>query len=245
VVLEGPESGHKLKILAIETATPGSSVALADGRTVVAYAALVDRTGHSRFLVPAIDFCFDQVAWSPTDLDGIAVDVGPGLYTGIRVGLATAQALGGTLGIPVVPVSSVDALAFDATTGRRHIWAVIDVRRGELAVASYRPVPGGVVRDGAIELVDADGFRARLDSDPADTLVVGDTSALSDSFLRGLHRVRTGRPPYPSARAVAELGAGRLERDSVPSPDDIRPLYMREPDVSIDWEKIHHPGPWG
>lgn len=234
-----------MKILAIETATPGSSVALAEGRKAVAYASVVDRRGHSNFVVPAIDFCFDQVGWSPGDLDGIAVDVGPGLYTGIRVGIATAQALGATLGIPLVPVSSLDALAFDAATGRRHVWAVIDVRRGELAVASYRPVPGGVVKDGAMELVDLDGLRARLDSDPSDTLVVGETSVLSDAVLQGLHRVKVGRPPYPSARAVAELGAGRLERDEVPSPEDIRPLYLRDPDVTINWNKVRQPGPWG
>lgn len=234
-----------MKILAIETATAGSSVALAEGRRAVADASLTQRTGHSRFVIPAIDFCFDQVGWSPADLDGIAVDIGPGLYTGIRVGIATAQGLGATLGIPVVPVTSLDALAFDAATGRRHVWAVIDVRRGELAVASYRPVPGGVMRDGAMELVDVEGLRARLDSDPSDTLVVGETSVLSDSMLQGLHRVRTGRPPHPSARAVAELGAGRVERQEMPAPDDLRPLYLRDPDVTINWDKVRQPGPWG
>lgn len=234
-----------MKLLAIETATPGSSVALSEGRDSVAFAARVDRRGHSGFLVPAIDFCIDQAGWSPGDLDGIAVDIGPGLYTGIRVGLATAQGLGATLGLPVIPVSGLDALALDAATGRRHIWAVIDVRRGELAVASYRPVPGGVVKDGAVELVDPDGLRARLDSDPSDTLVVGDVAGLPEKTLRGLHRVKTGRPLYPSARAVAEIGAGRLERDDVPHPDEIRPLYLRDSDVSIDWGKLDAPGPWG
>lgn len=234
-----------MKILAIETATPGSSVALAEGRRVVAGATLVDRTGHSRFVVPAIDFCFDQVGWSPQDLDGIAVDVGPGLYTGIRVGVATAQGLGATLGIPVITVSGLDALAFEAATGHRHIWAVIDVRRGELAVASYRPVPGGVVRDSVPELVDFEGLRARLDSDPSDSLVVGETTLIAEKVLTGLHRVKTGRPPYPTAAAVAELAAGRLERDDIPPPEDVRPLYLRDPDVTINWDKIHDRGPWG
>jgi len=234
-----------MKILALESATAGSSVALAAGRRVVAHASRVDRTGHAEFLVPAIDFCFDQAGWSPQELEGIAVDVGPGLYTGIRVGLATAQGLGATLGVPVVPVSGLDALALDAATGRRHIWAVIDIRRRELAVASYRPVPGGVVKDGVTEIVDANGLRARLESDPSDTLLVGDTDAVGEVTLRGLHRVKQGRHSYPSARAVAEIGAGRIERGETPHPDEIRPLYLRDPDVSINWDKIHKPGPWG
>jgi tRNA threonylcarbamoyladenosine biosynthesis protein TsaB len=234
-----------MKILAIESATPGSSVALFEGREAVAYAARVDRRGHAEFLVPAIDFCFDQAGWSPSDLDGIAVDVGPGLYTGMRVGLASAQGLGATLGIPIVPVSALDALALDAATGRRHIWSVVDVRRGEVALASYRPVPGGVVKDGTAELVDPDGLRARLDSDPADTLVVGDVAVLPEGTLRGLHRVKTGRPRYPSARAVAEIAAGRLERDDVPHPEEVRPTYLRDPDVTLNWAKLDAPGPWG
>src|SRR5690606_18452520 len=139
-IVEGPRPppGGRMKLLAIETATPGSSVALAEGRKVVAYTSLVSRTGHSRFLVPAIDFCFDQVGWSPEDIDGVAVDIGPGLYTGMRVGIATAQALGATLGIPVVPVSSLDALAFDAASRLHHNWSFVDVTRGVLAVAAFR-----------------------------------------------------------------------------------------------------------
>ena len=234
-----------MRLLAIETATPGSSVTLAEGRDAVAYAARVDRMGHSEFLVPAIDFCFDQAGWSPGDLDGIVVDVGPGLYTGLRVGVATAQALGATLGIPVIPVVSLDALALDAATGHRHIWAVIDVRRGEVALATYWPVPGGAVRDGMPELVGLEGLRAQLESNPNDTLLVGDFPVLPEETLRGLHRVKTGRPRYPSARAVAEVGAGRLERDDIPHPDEIRPLYLREPDVTINWEKLRQAGPWG
>ena len=82
-----------MKYLAIETATPGASVALVEDARTLAAASRIDRVGHATFLVPAIDFCFDQVGWSPSDLGAVIVDIGPGLYTGIRVGLATAQGL--------------------------------------------------------------------------------------------------------------------------------------------------------
>jgi tRNA threonylcarbamoyladenosine biosynthesis protein TsaE len=72
---------------------------------------------------------------------------GPGLYTGIRVGLATAQGLAAAIGVPLLTAVSLDAIALRAATGHRHIWAVVDVRRTNLAVASYHPVPGGVVKD--------------------------------------------------------------------------------------------------
>lgn len=234
-----------MKLLALTSATPASAVALADNRQVVASALRVDRRGHAGFLVPAIDFCFDQAGWSPSDLDAIVVDVGPGLYTGIRVGLATAQGLAAAIGVPLVPAVSLDAIALRAATGRRHVWAVVDVRRGEFAVAGYRPVPGGVVKDGLPELVTAERFRALLESDPEDVLLVGDHQSLPEGTIRGLHRVKVGEPRFPSTAALAEIGASLIDKDDVPHPDEVKPFYLREPDVTINWSILRDEGPWG
>lgn len=233
-----------MKLLAIETATPGSSIAVLEDRTTLAAASRIDPVGHAGFLVPAIDFCFDQVGWSPTDLDAVVVDIGPGLYTGIRVGLATAQGLAAAFGIPLIPAVSLDALALEARTGHRLIWAVVDVRRGQLAVARYRPVPGGVVKEGTHELVDDEELGAMLESSPDESLVVGEIGALPEGFFRGMSSVKTARPRYPYAVALGEIGAGKYERDEYPATDEIRPLYMREPDVTINWEKLRAEGPW-
>ncbi len=234
-----------MKYLAIETATPGASVAVVEDATTLAAASRIDRVGHATFLVPAIDFCFDQVGWSPSDLDAIIVDVGPGLYTGIRVGLATAQGLAAAFGIPIVPATSLDAIALEARTGHRLIWAVVDVRRGEFAVARYRPVPGGVVKEGSPELVTQEVLRAQLVESAENSLVVGDTAALPEGFITGIHRAKVGKPRYPYAVALAEVGRGRFDKGAYPAPDEIRPMYLREPDVNINWEKVRQEGPWG
>lgn len=233
-----------MRVLSIETATPAASVALVADRRIVATALRDDRRGHSPFLVPAIDFCFDQAGWTPGDLDAIVVDVGPGLYTGIRVGLSTAQGIAGAVGVPIVPAVSLDAIAYRAATGHRHILSVVDVRRGEFAVAWYQPVPGGVVKDGPPEIVAPDILRAMLQSDPQDVLLVGDVPALPEGTLKGLHRVRIGRPRHPSAEALVEVAAGALDKDEAPHPDEIRPLYLREPDVGLNWDAIRPPSPW-
>lgn len=231
------------RVLAIETSTPASSVALAEGREIVSSASRVDRRGHSSFLVPAIDFCFDQVGWRPDDLDAVIVDVGPGLYTGIRVGIATAQGLAAAVGVPLLTAVSLDAIALGAATGRRHIWALVDVRRGELAVASYHPVPGGVVKDAPAEVVTPEELRAALESDPKDVLLVGDTGAVEPDVLRGLHRVKKGAPRYPHAETLIVATGAALEADEIPHPDEIRPLYLREPDTQINWAALES-DPW-
>lgn len=233
-----------MRIVAIETATAASSVALVEGSGVVASARRIDRRGHVGFLVPALDFCFSQAGWAPADIDVVAVDVGPGLFSGIRAGLATAQAVAGAAGVPLIPVISLDAVALGAATGHRRVWAVVDVRRGEVAVGPYRPVPGGVVRDGPTELVTAAKLRATLESDATEALVVGDWQAMSPDTLLGIHGLKTGRPRYPAAAAVADIARGRADKGEVPHPDEVRPRYMREPDVTINWADYREEGPW-
>lgn len=234
-----------MKFLAIETATPGASVAVVEDATTLAAASRIDRVGHATFLVPAIDFCFDQVGWSPSDLDAVIVDIGPGLYTGIRVGLATAQGIAAAFGIPIVPAISLDAIALEARTGHRQIWAVVDVRRGELALARYRPVPGGVIKDSGVELVTPEVLKAQLVENDDESLIVGDVGSLPEGFLSGIHRTKMGRPRYPYAVALAEVGRGRFDKGSFPSPDEIRPMYLRDADVNLNWDKIRQEGPWG
>lgn len=232
-----------MKILAIETATPASSVALGDDDGMAAMSLRVDRRGHVGFLVPAIDFCFEQAGWSVEDLDVVVVDVGPGLYTGIRAGLATAQGIAAAAGARLFPISSLDILAFRAATGHRTIWPIVDVRRKEVAVASYQPVPGGVVRESPPEVLTPDELRGQL-ATAVESLVVGDWQALPPETLRGMHRIKTGRPRYPSADVLLDLTKPRLKRDDYPDPDDVRPMYLREPDANINWQDFREEAGW-
>lgn len=233
-----------MKILAIETATQASSVALGEDDTLRAMSLDVNHRGHVAFVVPAIDFCFARAGWAPDLLDLVVVDVGPGTYSGIRSGLATAQAIAAGVGVPIVTVSSLTLLAMRAATGHRRIWPVVDVRRGEVATAPFRPVPGGVMRDGPAEIYTPDEFGATIEADPADTLMVGDLHSLPDGFFRGMHRVKRGRPRYPSADVALEYGALAAARDDFAGTEDIRPLYMREPDAAINWTAFREEGRW-
>ena len=231
-----------MKILAIETATAASSVAIGEDSTLKAMSLHVDHRGHVGFVVPAIDFCFTRAGWVADDLDLVVVDIGPGTYGGLRAGLSTAQAIAAAVGGPSVTVSSLTLLAMRAATGHRRIWPVVDVRRGEIATSPYRPVPGGVVRDGPAEVCRPDEFAARIEADRADTLLVGDLDALPEGFFRGMHRVKQGRPRYPSADVALEYAALAAAREDFTGAEDIHPLYMREPDARINWTEFRDEG---
>jgi tRNA threonylcarbamoyl adenosine modification protein YeaZ len=233
-----------MKVLAIETSTQASSVALGDGEELAAMSLQVNRRNHVGFLVPAIDFCFERAGWKPSELDAIAVDVGPGPYTGLRAGLATAQGIAAAVGVPLVIASSLTVLALRAATGRRTIYPIVDVRRGQVATAAFKPVPGGVVQDSTAEVLAPEELSAMIDSSPDDALLVGDVACLPDGFVRGLHRVKVGRPRFPGADVLLEIAAIKLANDDVVGPEDVRPLYMREPDAKINWTDFRDEGVW-
>jgi tRNA threonylcarbamoyladenosine biosynthesis protein TsaB len=233
-----------VRILAIETATAASAVAIGEDDEVKAVAVGVDRRGHVGFLVPAIDFCFRHVGWERDEIDIVAVDIGPGPFTGLRAGVATAQAFAAAVGAPLIGISSLTALAVRAATGRRRIWPVVDMRRGQVATRPFQPLPGGVAPDGDAEIVDSERFHGLIESDPADTLVVGDWQALPPSVWTGVPRARRARPRYPAADVLLEIAAMRARNDDYGSPESVQPMYMREPDVAINWEQFRSEGAW-
>ncbi|MFN5601200.1 MAG: tRNA (adenosine(37)-N6)-threonylcarbamoyltransferase complex dimerization subunit type 1 TsaB, partial [Acidimicrobiaceae bacterium] len=125
-------------ILGIETSVEHVGVALGDHRGIRAHALVASDRRHAESLTPMIQFVVRQAEATMSDISAVAVDIGPGLFTGMRVGIATAQSLAWALDIPVVPVCSLDALALNANTEDITVAAALDARRGEVYWALYR-----------------------------------------------------------------------------------------------------------
>src|SRR5688572_1872669 len=138
--------GGSMLILGIETATEQVGVAIGGHEGVLGLHELSRGRRHAETLVPAIEFLCRQADVELAEFGCIAVDVGPGLFTGMRVGMATGKALAQALRVPMIGISSLDLLAFPLRHTDRVIAAVIDAKRGELFYAFYRQVPGGVQR---------------------------------------------------------------------------------------------------
>src|SRR5438876_11965476 len=133
-------------ILGIETATDQVGCAIGGHEGVLASFHAARGRRHAEILTPAIEFTCRQARVDLHEVGVIAVDVGPGLFTGLRVGVATAKAMAQALRLPMIGVPSLDLLAFRVRYSRRLIVAALDARREELFYAFYRQVPGGVQR---------------------------------------------------------------------------------------------------
>lgn len=190
---------------------------------------------HAETLVPAIKFCCAQADVGLDEIGLVAVDVGPGLFTGMRVGLATGKALAQALRVPMIGISSLDLLAFPHRRSDRVVVPVIDARKGEVFSAMYRAVPGGVQQVVGPRVAAVDELVADLVARSQDTLCVGDGALrYRREICAGFH-CEFADEAHPSAAPLVQLAHARALREEWEQPGDIRALYLRSPDADINW----------
>lgn len=222
-------------ILGIETATAHVSVALGGHEGVIAAFELARDRRHAETLAPAIQFITAQADVTLAEVGVIAVDVGPGLFTGMRVGLATGKALAQALRVPMIGLTSLDLLAFPHRQRDDVIVPVVDARKGEVFYAMYRQVPGGVQQVLEPQVGSVDDLVADLLARGQDAYCVGDGARRYAQALGETHGVSVGEDAAPSARHLVQLAHAKALREDWVSPAAIQPLYLRPPDADINW----------
>src|SRR5437764_9217146 len=133
-------------LLCLDTATPQVGVAIGSDDQVIGRVQLARPQHHAEHLAPAIAYLLEQLDLSLDQLSAIGIGTGPGLFTGLRVGGTTAKVMAQTLRIPLIPVPSLDLLAFEVRYSDRLVVPVVDARRHEVFYATYRHVPGALQR---------------------------------------------------------------------------------------------------
>jgi tRNA threonylcarbamoyladenosine biosynthesis protein TsaB len=216
-----------VRVLAVDTTTPRGSAAVVSEGGVEAEVRVVTNDGHSRWLLPAVDAMLRGLGTEAKALDAFAVTVGPGSFTGLRIGLSTVQGLALASGRPCIPLSTLDVLARAATPREGFVVALMDAFRGELYAALFDRcgAPAGVPVVGPLEQA--------LAAAPAEATIVGDV----DERLRD--RIRALRPAAVFAEVDLFLAArlGRAAVETAPaqwvSAVEIRPLYLRGAGVRV------------
>jgi tRNA threonylcarbamoyladenosine biosynthesis protein TsaB len=224
-------------ILGIETATVQAGCAIGGHEGVLALAQSARGKRHAESIVPQIQFITEQAKVDLSEISIVAVDIGPGLFTGMRVGIATAKALAHALGVPMIGVASLDLVAFPVRFTQRLIAAAIDARRGELYYAFYRQVPGGIQRLGEHSIGTPDDLASELLAVGEDVLLVGDGAHRYFETFDGLSKVELADVgfSYPSAASLVQLAHAQGLREQFSQPSEVEPLYLRKPDAEINW----------
>ncbi len=200
-----------MKILAVDTSTKIGSIALLDGANVISEMALNIEVTHSEKLLPAIEKIFAKVGWDFSELEGLAVAIGPGSFTGLRIGLATMKGFAQAQKLPLVGVSSLMALATSASTSDKPVVAVLKAGRGEVYASAV------LFKDGILNKI------------------ILEEQAINPELLR---KTLTSYEPCLTvgeeqikARSVGILGLEKLKRGEGKNWAGLVPNYLRKSDA--------------
>jgi tRNA threonylcarbamoyladenosine biosynthesis protein TsaB len=218
-----------MRILAVDTTTSNGSVALLEDRRLVGEIAGESGTTHSARLLGAVDHLLRSESLAIAHVDAFAVAAGPGSFTGIRIGLSTVKALAFASGRPVVPVSSLRALALKlALAGAPLVCPVLDAKKGEVYAALFETASGRLIEAVSQGAYDPDDFFRRLPAGRTIAFIGGGSVVYREKIVTHMRE----NAVFPSrtlsiAHEVGLLGLEGLgEGKGVPA-DGVEPLYFR------------------
>jgi tRNA threonylcarbamoyladenosine biosynthesis protein TsaB len=218
------------RVLAIETSGHVGSIALAEGDAVFVEEQFPHGLKHAAEIVPMIDRLCRSRNWSPKEIEQLYVSVGPGSFTGLRIGITLAKTLALATGVKLVAVPSVRVLAQNAPAEADHLIIVLDAKRDQIFTARFE-------REGAEwrerEPAHLDSLTAMIERSPKPIYLLGEGIPYHEKFVPRDDGVLITPAELWRARAgaVAKIGAEMAAGGEFADPDRLTPLYIRKPEA--------------
>ncbi|HVA71717.1 MAG TPA: tRNA (adenosine(37)-N6)-threonylcarbamoyltransferase complex dimerization subunit type 1 TsaB [Candidatus Limnocylindrales bacterium] len=233
-------------LLAVDTSTPGGSVAILRDGQVSGVVAAFGREAYSTRLFRQLNFLLEELHVEMREFDIFAVAAGPGSFTGLRVGLAAVKGWAEVFGKPIVAVSGLEAVAAEASMEEQQlIAAVMDARRGQIYAALFRREGGRLVREGDEHVCTAEEFLAMVEKQargrmtrffsPSPEAIQGALTAakgVAPAISRSVARVSPVLAPV-----IAELALERAHRGEVTDALRLDANYIRRTDAEAQWKE--------
>ncbi len=216
-----------MRLLAVETSTLAGGAALLDGDRVVGQYLLDVRATHSERLMVAVDRILGDAGWTPRDLDGLAVAVGPGSFTGLRIGISTVKGLALALDVPIAAVPTLDAMAASLPFAGLPVCPVLDARKREVYAAFFR-WDGTAMRRESEYLAVAPAELARRLVEP--TVLLGGAAG---AIVSPHARLAPPTHQFPFPACVGVLGLACFRAGKTVTAADLVPLYLRPSEAEL------------
>ena len=221
-----------MKILGLETSSDLEGVAILADERILVNCQLRVQTGHSQKLLSLIDLSLSQAGLGLREVDLLAVSLGPGSFTGLRIGLATAKGICLAQGVPLVGIPTLDGLAFGFPSTSHFICPLLDARRGEVYAALYSREEGDLERKSPWLVV---GIKELASHIGRKTIFLGEGARIYRKELRDILGEKALFAPdgwfEPSAANIAWLAKERLKEEGGKGLDEVEPLYLMRPKV--------------
>jgi len=222
------------RLLLLETSHQPGVVALAEGERIVGEQRMEESRRHTRELVPAAKLLLEQAGWKPGDVQGVVVSIGPGSYTGLRVGIMSAKTLAYVTGCALLGIETFAAIARQVPADAQRLAVIADAQQGKIYVQHFARTPEGMVAADALSILPFADWSATC---PVETWVTGPGL---ETFLPRLptRQLVAPRPDWtPHATSLLALGLAAYRTGRRDDPFALEPLYLRPSAAEEAWQK--------
>jgi len=227
-----------MKLLALDTSSMTATVALLDGDKLIGAYTLNHKKSHSQKLMPMIEEIIKSCDLTPKEIDVFAVSLGPGSFTGLRIGIATITAMAQALDKTVIGVPTLEALAFNLYNIQGLVCPIIDAQRDLVYTGVYQWVENQMVEVIQQQVLHIDELISILKKENKEVFFVGDALEKFDHVLKEGLEEKFKVPPtkflIPSASSVGEIAKIKIEKGLT---TDIAPIYMRKSAAEVQYEE--------
>ncbi|MTV48944.1 tRNA (adenosine(37)-N6)-threonylcarbamoyltransferase complex dimerization subunit type 1 TsaB [Heliobacillus mobilis] len=242
-------------LFGLDCSTRVTGMAIVDDSQVVAEIFLHNDRPHSKRLMPAMEQLFSLAGLTLQDMHGLAIATGPGSFTGLRIGMATIKGMAQPLGLPIVGVPTLDALARNAWPYEGIVCPILDARKSEVYTCLYRSGPEEMEKVTDYQAIHPEKLMEQLRSYWAEAeatdagrakesrtvLFVGDAVPVyRELFTEGLKEkalFAAAETGYPRGSQVARLGWERLRQGHRDDLHQLAPFYLRQSEAEVNWAK--------
>jgi len=229
-----------MRILALDTSTRVLALGAYDNGRVCEYN-LETGTRLSGLLMPSIKRVLAALGWKMSDIEYFACGLGPGSFTGVRVGMAAVKAMAWSLNKPAAGISSLDILAMNAQAGDAFVIPAVDAKRGLVYSGVYRSKNNLLKRSAPYMLLSPEDLAARIKAKTGspsggNVVILGDAAGLyKEEFLRSLPKARILDKDYWSIRAgnIISLALEKIRQKDLSGPFELNPIYLYPPECQI------------
>ncbi|MFC1723992.1 tRNA (adenosine(37)-N6)-threonylcarbamoyltransferase complex dimerization subunit type 1 TsaB [candidate division KSB1 bacterium] len=215
-------------ILGIETALDICGVALADEKGIIAEKNTDGKNAHSALIFKQLKDLLYQKNLDIENISGVAVSIGPGSYTGLRIGLAAAKGIAFGLNVPIIGVPTLDTLAVQYTGSVEKVWALLPFRRDELYTCRFKIAENRIEKETDYFIYNTDAFLEKLNVNEQNVLLGKLKQEISDKF-EGIDFIKIIPFDQIGLRSgiIAKLGYEKLYRGEKDDIFTLEPLYLR------------------
>ena len=229
-----------MKILGIDTSSNASSVAVIEDNKLICEYTVNTKTTHSQKLMPMIENMLSMSGINIKEIDAIAICIGPGSFTGLRIGMATAKAISHVNNLPIIGINSLEILAGNMDLCNKKICSILDAQRNQVYTGRYKFENGNIVEIQPVDVVEIENLLEEISKDSDEWILVGEAVYKYEDKIKEIKNIDIPAPSHnvTKASSLCAIAIKKYNNNiDIHNCYDINPMYIRKSQAEVQYEE--------